>query len=155
MSVKVIAQVNPFATERQEYEFEPCRIKDILKKIDASGTVDTGWRIMVNDEIISDYEMTVNDGDRIYVKVIPEGGSTKDTGKGMSWAGAAMIVAGAILTFTGYGSAFGIALIGAGVGCVAGGISLYNIDIPDMGKDRTAPEQDALLSINSPIKIEI
>ena len=145
MSVKVIAQVNPFATERQEYEFEPCRIKDILKKIDASGTVDTGWRIMVNDEIISDYEMTVNDGDRIYVKVIPEGGSTKDTGKGMSWAGAAMIVAGAILTFTGYGSAFGIALIGAGVGCVAGGISLYNIDIPDMGKDRTAPEQDPSL----------
>lgn len=145
MSVKVIAQLNPFSAERQEYDFEPCRIKDIQKKIDASGAVDTGWRIMVNDEIISDYELTVNDGDRIYIKVIPEGGSTKDTGKGMSWAGAAMIVAGAILTFTGYGSAFGVALIGAGVGCVAGGISLYNIDIPDMDNGRDSPEQDPSL----------
>lgn len=140
MSVKIIAQVNAFSSERQEYDLEPCKVIDILKKIDVSGIVETGWRVMLNDEIIDDYEKETKDGDRLYIKVVPEG-DNKDTGKGMGWAGAAMIIAGGILVFTGVGAPFGAALVGAGVGCLAGGIALYNMDIPELG-DRESPEQD-------------
>ncbi len=142
MSVKVIAQINPFSQERQEFETEPCQIKDILKKIDTNNVIKAGWRVMVNDQIIEHLEQPVFDGDRLYIKVIPEGTDNKKTGKGMGWAGAALIAVGGILMYTGVGAGLGAAVIGAGVGMLTGGVALYNIDIPGAGSDREKPEED-------------
>lgn len=104
---------------------------------------------MVNDEIVTDFEKSVKDNDTVYIKIVPEGGGgdNKDTGKGMSWTGAAMVVVGTTLMLTGVGAPFGVALIGAGVGCLVSGIALYNMDIPDpkTPKSRETPEQDPSL----------
>ena len=144
MSVRVIVQTNPFSLDRKDLIISPCKINEIIRKIDPSGVIDSGWRIMVNDEIITDFEKSVKDNDTVYIKVVPEG-SNKNAGKGMSWAGAAMIVGGALLMATGVGFGAGIALMGAGVGCLVGGVALYNIDIPEIPKSRETSEQDPSL----------
>ena len=110
MSVRVIVQTNPFSLDRKDLIISPCKINEIIRKIDPSGVIDSGWRIMVNDEIITDFEKSVKDNDTVYIKVVPEG-SNKNAGKGMSWAGAAMIVGGALLMATGVGFGAGIALM--------------------------------------------
>ena len=147
MSVRVIVQINPLSLDRKDLTISPCKINEIITKIDPSGVIDSGWRIMVNDEIVTDFEKSVKDNDTVYIKVVPEGGDNKDTGKGMSWAGASMVVLGTVLVMTGVGAGFGVALIGAGVGCLASGIALYNTDIPTpkTPNAREAPEQDPSL----------
>lgn len=140
MSTKLITQLNPFSTEHNIQEIENSSIAEIIAKLDKGRAVNTGWRVLLNDEIITDYQRQTNDGDTLYVKLIPEGdASSKDIGAAEKWAGGLMTVAGAVLVFTGVGSFWGAALLGAGIGIFLGGVALYNMDLSL--KDTQTPEQ--------------
>ena len=146
MSVKVIAQLNLFSQERQEWECESQSIAQILEKIDVVRTVDTGWRVMVNDLPVKDFSAMANDGDTVYIKLVPEG-DTQSQGAGMKAGGWVMVVAGIILaaatSWTGIGAFAGMMLIGVGIGLATSGHVLYNLNIPDINnKEREQPEQD-------------
>lgn len=144
MSVKIIAQLNLFSQERQEWECDSQSIGRILEKIDITRTVDTGWRVLVNDLPVTDFSTVANDGDTVYIKLVPEGGDNRSAGAGMKGGGWAMIGLGIVSMFLGpVGIGIGAALIGAGIGMVASGHVLYNLDIPSMNnKEREQPEQD-------------
>lgn len=146
VSVKVIAQLNLFSQERREWECESQTIAQILEKIDVARTVDTGWRVMINDLPVTDFSVIVKDGDTVYIKLVPEG-DTRSQGIGMKAGGWAMVALGTILaiatSWTGAGALAGMALIGAGIGLATSGHVLYTLDIPDINtKEREQPEQD-------------
>ena len=143
MSIQVTAYLNPFSQERKVFNFEQgISIQEIINKIDALHAVNTGWRVMIDDEIITDFERIPEEGQRVYLKLVPENDSPKDTGAGMKVGGAALAVLGVILCFTPV-APLGAALVGAGIGMFAGGMALYNINIPDVNmNDREKPEQD-------------
>ena len=141
MSIQVTACLNPFSGERKEFSFEQgITINEIIRNLDALNAVNTGWRVMIDDEIITDFERVPEEGQRVYIKLVPEGDNNKDSGAGMKIAGGLLTVVGAILAFT-PASALGFCLIGCGVGMFAGGVVLYNTDIPSLS-DREKPEQD-------------
>lgn len=141
MSIQVTACLNPFSGERKEFSFEQgITINEIIRNLDALNAVNTGWRVMIDDEIITDFERVPEEGQRVYIKLVPEGDNNKDSGAGMKTAGGLLTVVGAILAFT-PASALGFCLIGCGVGMFAGGVVLYNTDIPSLS-DREKPEQD-------------
>ena len=141
MSIQVTACLNPFSGERKEFSFEQgITINEIIRNLDALNAVNTGWRVMIDDEIITDFERVPEEGQRVYIKLVPEGDNNKDSGTGMKIAGGLLTVVGAILAFT-PASALGFCLIGCGVGMFAGGVVLYNTDIPSL-TDREKPEQD-------------
>ena len=141
MSIQVTACLNPFTQERTEYSFDSgITINEIIKKIDALQASNTGWRVMIDDEIITDFERIPEEGQRVYVKIVPEGDSPESAGNGMKVGGALISVIGVILCFT-PAAGLGAMLIGTGVGLFAGGMVLHNIDIPNMN-DREKPEQD-------------
>jgi hypothetical protein len=98
---------------------------------------------MIDDEIITDFERIPQDGQRVYIKLVPEG-DNKDIGVGMKLAGTGLAIIGVIVAactgWTGVGLGIGAALIGTGVGILTGGVALYNMNIPNM--DREKPEQD-------------
>ena len=139
--IQVIALLNPFSTEKTQFETEKKSIKEILEKIDLGRAVNTGWRVMVDDVIITDFDSIPEDGQTVYIKLVPEGGGTpKEQGGAMKFAGYAMALVGGILTLTGVGAGLGLALIGTGIGMVAGGTVLMNVNIPSLN-DRESPEQ--------------
>ena len=141
MSIQVTACLNPFSGERKEFSFEQgITINEIIRNLDALNAVNTGWRVMIDDEIITDFERVPEEGQRVYIKLVPEGDNNKDSGAGMKIAGGLLTVVGAILAFT-PASALGFCLIGCGVGMFAGGVVLYNTEIPSLS-DREKPEQD-------------
>lgn len=141
MSIQVTACLNPFSGERKEFSFEQgITINGIIRNLDALNAVNTGWRVMIDDEIITDFERVPEEGQRVYIKLVPEGDNNKDSGAGMKFAGGLLTVVGAILAFT-PAAALGFCLMGCGVGMFAGGVILYNIDIPSLS-DREKPEQD-------------
>lgn len=141
MSIQVTACLNPFSGERKEFSFEQgITINEIIRNLDALNAVNTGWRVMIDDEIITDFERVPEEGQRVYIKLVPEGDNNKDSGAGMKIAGGLLTVVGAILAFT-PASALGFCLIGCGVGMFAGGVVLYNTDMPSLS-DREKPEQD-------------
>lgn len=141
MSIQVTACLNPFSGERKEFSFEQgITINEIIRNLDALNAVNTGWRVMIDDEIITDFERVPEEGQRVYIKLVPEGDNNKDSGAGMKIAGGLLTVVGAILAFT-PASALGFCLIGCGVGMFTGGVVLYNIEIPSLS-DREKPEQD-------------
>ena len=138
MSIQVIACLNPFSQERKVFNFEQgLSVQQIINKIDALHAVNTGWRVMIDDEIITDFECIPEENQRVYIKLIPEG-DNKDTGVGMKVSGGLLAAVGVVLLFTPL-SAVGAGLIGAGVGLFAGGVTLYNMNIPG---DREKPETD-------------
>ena len=142
--MKIIAQLNLFCQDRQEWECESQSITQILEKIDITKTVNTGWRTMINDLPVTDFSVIAKDGDTVYIKLVPEGGDTRSTGAGMKAGGWAMVGLGIVSMFLGpVGIGIGAALIGAGIGMAASGHVLYNLDIPDVNnKEREQPEQD-------------
>lgn len=142
--MKIVAQLNLFSQDRQEWECESQSIAQIIEKIDCTKTVDTGWRVMINDLPVTDFSVTAKDGDTVYIKLVPEGGDTRSTGAGMKAGGWAMVGLGIVSMFLGpVGIGIGAALIGAGIGMAASGQVLYNLDIPDVNnKEREQPEQD-------------
>ncbi len=142
--MKIIAQLNLFCQDRQEWECKSQSITQILEKIDITKTVNTGWRVMINDLPVTDFSVIAKDGDTVYIKLVPEGGDTRSTGAGMKAGGWAMVGLGIVSMFLGpVGIGIGAALIGAGIGMAASGQVLYNLDIPDVNnKEREQPEQD-------------
>lgn len=141
MSVKLITQLNPFSNEREVQEIESSSIQDIIRKIDCFKAVNTGWRVLINDKIVTDFTEVANDGDTVYIKIVPEG-DNQDVGVGEKIAGGALVLGGLALTIftSGIGASIGISLIGAGIGLFAGGVAMYNMDIPSI-KNRDTPEQ--------------
>ncbi|MBR1403487.1 MAG: hypothetical protein IJ558_04865 [Treponema sp.] len=147
MSIQVTACLNPFSTERSEFTFEQgISVSDIIKKLDALHAVNTGWRVLIDDEIVTDFSRVPKDGQHVYVKLVPEG-DTQSTGTGMKIGGGLAVLGGIIaiatLGWTGVGGVLGATLIGAGISCFAGGAVLYNTDIPSISnKKQESPEQD-------------
>ncbi len=149
MSIRVTACLNPFSNEKTEYSFDSgISVKEIIKKLDTLNAVNTGWRVLFDDEIVTDFERKPEENQHVYIKLVPEG-DNQDTGTGMKIGGGIAILAGivaiAALGWTGVGGVLGAALIGAGIGALTGGIVLYNTEIPDITPNRKkqeTPEQD-------------
>ena len=144
MSIQVSACLNPFSQKRKDFFFEQgITVQEIINKIDALHAVNTGWRVMIDDEIITDFERIPEEGQRVYIKLVPEG-DNKSAGVGMKIAGTGLAIIGVIVAactgWTGIGAGIGAALIGAGIGMFSGGVALYNMNIPNT--DREKPEQD-------------
>ena len=103
-----------------------------------------GWRVLIDDEPVSDFERILIDGQHVYMKIVPEG-DNEDTGIGMKIAGAGLAVlgVGVMLSFGAVAAGIGVALIGSGVGLLMGGVALYNTDIPTLNKtEHASPMQD-------------
>lgn len=105
--------------------------------------------MMIDDEIVTDFTRIPEEKNHVYIKLVPEGDSNEDAGKGMKVGGTLSVIAGittiAFLGWTGLGGLLGAAFIGAGLACFAGGAVLCNInvEIPSVGKTKQeAPEQD-------------
>lgn len=142
VSIQVIAYLNPFSQEKTEFEFEQgISVQEIIKKIDTLNAVNTGWRVMIDDEIISDFEKIPEEGQKVYIKVVP-GGDKNSAGSGMKAGGWFLAVLGAVMCFTPL-APLGAALLGAGVGLIAGGQALLSIELPKM--DSTKTENDPSL----------
>lgn len=141
VSVQITACLNPFSTEKTEFSFESgISINEIIKKIDPLNAVNTGWRVLFDDEIITDFERIPEENQHVYIKLVPEG-DNKEMGTGMKIGGGILTALGVVLACIPATNGIGVALIGAGIGMVAGGITLYNLEIPKL-EDREKPEQD-------------
>lgn len=141
--IKIIAQLNPFSTEKTFFEFESDTIINILKKIDSNRAVNTGWRVMLNDQIVTDFETVVPEGASLYVKLVPEGDSAGETASKIGvWGGVAAMIAGTVLLFIpGLQLAGGIIL---GVGCgmfTSAGVVYLNYQQQKL-LDQEKPEAD-------------
>lgn len=147
MSIQVKCQLNPFSNEITEFETEAISINKIIAKIDTNKTVNTGWRVLLNDEIITDFNRIPNHGDIVYIKLVPEG-DTKDVAVGEKVGGGLLTVLGvavaAFTSWTGVGLAVGAALIGTGVSLLAGGIVLYNTNIPTPKSQQRAEQSPSI-----------
>lgn len=149
MSIRVTACLNPFSNEKTEYTFDSgISVKEIIKKLDTLNAVNTGWRVLFDDEIVTDFERKPEENQHVYIKLVPEG-DNQDTGTGMKIGGGVLAALGVALTiFTaGTGAMIGAALIGTGVSMLVGGIVLYNVEIPDIStankrRQQESPEQD-------------
>jgi hypothetical protein len=144
VSVKVVAELNPYSSQRSTVVTDSGSINDIIEKLN-SGFPPAQARVCRNGEIIKDFSTIANDGDTLWVKFVPYGESPRQTGGYMKLGGYALTIAGFIIGvaagWTGVGAGVGAALIGAGVGMLAGGTALLNINIPSF-KDREKPDQD-------------
>lgn len=143
--IKIIAQLNPFSTDKSIFEFESDTVSNLLKKIDTNKAVNTGWRVMIDDQIITDFETVIPAGSTVYVKLVPEGdgSSTEEVGTKVGiWTGVLTMIAGAVLLFIPGAQAFGgIAL---GVGCImftGAGYTYLDIQAKKLS-DKEKPESD-------------
>lgn len=143
--IKIIAQLNPFSTDKSIFDFESDTVSNLLKKIDTNKAVNTGWRVMVDDQIITNFETVVPAGSTVYVKLVPEGDetSTEEVGTKVGiWTGVLTMIAGAVLLFIPGAQAFGgIAL---GVGCImftGAGYTYLDIQAKKLS-DKEKPESD-------------
>jgi hypothetical protein len=143
VSVKVIAELNPASLERTTLAAEPGSVSAILRGLD-TGFPEEHARVSLNGAIVKDFSVQVRDGDTLWVKFVFYGSDNQDTGNYMKAGGVALTALGVVLSVAtlGVGAAIGAGLIGAGIGMLAGGIALYNIDIPDPLQDRERPESD-------------
>jgi len=139
VSVKVVAELHPIRRTRVKVTTGAKPIADIIKDLNAGFPLSQA-RVCRNGEIVRDFSMTANDGDVLSVKFVPYG-DNREAGIGMKIGGWALAIIGGVLVATGYGSAVGAALIGAGVGLLAGGTALLNVNIPTL-EDREKPEND-------------
>ena len=111
--------------------------------------MNAGWRVLFDDEPVTDFSRIPNENQHVYIKLVPEG-DNKSTGTGMKIGGGALVGIGVLVSvltgWSGIGLAAGVALIGTGVGMLTGGTVLYNINIPSVSpssnKKRESPEQD-------------
>ena len=145
MSIQVTACLNPFSQERTEFTFDSgITINEIIKKIDVLHAVNTGWRVMIDDEIVTDFERIPEESQRVYLKLVPEG-DNQSVGAGMKAGGVVLSIIGIIVaaatSWTGVGAFVGAALLGAGIGLLSGGVVLYNTQIPSLAENEK-PEQD-------------
>lgn len=147
MSIQVKCQLNPFSNEITELETEAVSINKIIAKIDTTKAVNTGWRVLINDEIITDFDRKPKNGDSVYIKLVPEG-DAKSTGTGAKVGGGLLVALGVVVgiatAWTGVGMFAGAALIGSGVSLFAGGVVLYNTKIPTPKTSQKAEQSPSI-----------
>lgn len=87
------------------------------------------WHVMVGkDNDISEKELDLSLGKVTEVYLIPViEGSNSSAG----WVGAAMVIVGTVLVFTGIGAPLGYGMIGAGVGLMVADMVLAGVEMPD------------------------
>ena len=141
--IKIIAQLNPFTTDKSIFEFESDTVSNILRKIDTNKAVNTGWRVMIDDQIITDFETVVPENATVYVKLVPEGDSPEETeAKAGVWVGFTAMVAGIVLLFIPGAQVMGGVLLGMGVmSFTAAGYTYLDIQAQKLA-DREKPEAD-------------
>ena len=142
MSIKIIAKVHPFdAKKRIIKESEPKPLYLLYEELNIGLPIEHA-HFLIEDEIVKDINKAPKDGQTVYIAVHP-GGTPEGTGKGMAIGGALAILAGILVTAISLGSltGVGVALIGTGIGMLAGGAVLLNLDIPNL-KDREKPKQN-------------
>ena len=141
--IKIIAQLNPFTTDKSIFEFESDTVSNILKKIDTNKAVNTGWRVMIDDQIITDFETVVPENATVYVKLVPEGDSPEETEAIAGvWVGFTAMVAGIVLLFIPGAQVMGGVLLGMGVmSFTAAGYTYLDIQAQKLA-DREKPEAD-------------
>ena len=132
MSVRIVALLHPFSTQRIYATREPASLSELYASLDGA-VLDVSYAtFQINDEPVADLSTVPADGDTVVIRVSPSGGrSNQDKGIAGVLLGAVMFVAGAAMVLTGFGAAFGISLMGVGVSTMLGGGVLYNLDIPD------------------------
>jgi hypothetical protein len=145
VSVNVTAALHPASGKLTAFEVDPGTIAEIITKLD-SGFPARHARVCRNGEIVTDFSIRAQDGDVLSIKFVPYGGGSPEAaGRNMKLGGTALMFLGFVITaaagWTGIGAAIGVSMIGTGVGLLAGGGALMNINIPSM-QDRKKPEQD-------------
>jgi len=141
MSVKVIAELHPIKRTRVKVTTSPKVIAEIIKDLNTGFPLSQA-RVCRNGEIVKDFSIAANDGDTLSVRFVPYG-STQDAGTGMKIGGWALTGIGVALLFT-PAAGVGVALVGTGIGMIAGGTVLLNVNIPGIPslKDHEKPEND-------------
>jgi hypothetical protein len=140
VSVKIIAELNPFHTQRTELTVTAKSIADIIEELD-SGFPLSQARVQRNGEIVTNFSLAANNGDTLWIKFVPYG-NTHDAGAGMKAGGWGLVALGiAALFIPGVGGFLGAALIGAGLSTALGGTVMMNIKVPSLS-DKEKPEQD-------------
>ncbi|MCL2721737.1 MAG: host specificity factor TipJ family phage tail protein [Treponema sp.] len=140
MSVRVIAEINPFKSEPIETNVTSKSIEEIIVSLNTRFALSQA-RVCKNGEIIKDFSVIAQDGDTLWIKFIPHG-STQEAGAGMKIGGWIMTGLGiAAMFIPGIGGFIGAALIGCGLSMALGGQVLMNINIPTLN-DREKPEND-------------
>ncbi|MDR1575603.1 MAG: hypothetical protein LBS37_06315, partial [Treponema sp.] len=131
MSVKVRAKIHPFKHGYDDFYYEAAPLEELYAKLGSPLDISHA-RFLIDDEMVSDTNRIPPEGSTVYVNVVPQGGgSPKDSGKAMFWAGLGMGLLGvAALFIPVVGIALGSALIGSGVSMMLGGAVLMNTEIP-------------------------
>ncbi|MBQ6905190.1 MAG: hypothetical protein IJQ27_03840, partial [Spirochaetia bacterium] len=129
MSIKIIAQLHPFKTDLTTIQRDTAPLSELYQSLGVTSDIKNA-RMMIEDRAVTDYNEVPKDGSTVYIKVVPAG-NNKDAGKGMGWAGGLLIGIGAVVSI--WCAPVGAALIGSGVGLLAGGVAMYNIKIPKIG----------------------
>jgi hypothetical protein len=145
VSVKVSAALNPVSNRLTIFDVDPGTVAEIITKLDGGFPLSSA-RVCLNGEIVTDFSIRALDGDELSVKFVPGGGSSPETaGSNMKLGGIGLVFLGFIVAavsgWTGVGAVIGVSMIGSGVGLLAGGGALLNINIPNMG-DREKPKND-------------
>jgi hypothetical protein len=139
VSVNVIAELHPIRRTRVKITTSSKPIAEIINALN-TGFALSQARVCRNGEIVKDFSIIANDGDLLVIKFVPYG-DNQQVGTGMKVGGWALAAVGGLLIATGFGAGIGAALIGAGVGMLAGGTALLNINIPKM-KDKEKTDND-------------
>jgi len=144
VSVKIVAELHPASTKRTTLAADPGTVADIIAKLN-TGFPLSHARVCRNGEIVTDFSIRAEGGDTLWIKFVPYGGSTRETGGLMKVGGWALVALGAVIALATGGIGFAAtALIGAGISMALGGTVLMNINVPSF-KDREKPEQDPSL----------
>jgi hypothetical protein len=139
LSVNVIAELHPIRRTRVKITTSSKPVAEIINALNTGFSLSQA-RVCRNGEIVKDFSITAKDGDLLVIKFVPQG-SNQQVGTGMKIGGWALAAVGGLLIATGLGAGIGAALIGAGVGMLAGGTALLNVNIPKMN-DTEKPEND-------------
>ncbi|MDR2160518.1 MAG: hypothetical protein LBP23_10675, partial [Treponema sp.] len=145
MSVKIVAELHPARRDKTIIYTEPGSVSEILARLN-TGFGEEHARVCLNGEIVRDFSVKAGEGDTLWVKFVFYGsGGAQGAGVVMKGGGGLLALVGFIVAatvgWTGIGASIGIALIGTGLGMLAGGGALYNLDIPKF-KNRETPEAD-------------
>ena len=141
MSIHVIALPHPFNTIDSIEKDAPCQsVRELYAGLETGFGPDQCY-CEINGQRIHDLDYIPPDGTTVYLKTVPAGGGDpKNTGAGMKVVGSLLVAAGIIVSIASGGllSPVGAMLIGAGVGMFAGGMALYNMQIPGLPENPVA-----------------